>query len=334
MSKRLLLVLALVAAAPSSAWAWGASGHRIIGRLGIESLPPQVPAFVRKREVVDQVGELAREPDRAKDAGQPHDADLFPEHFVDIDDDGKVLGGPLITAMPRDRSDFETAMRAAGSNASKAGTLYYSMIDGWQRLAHDFALWRALKVGEKSGKTRRERAWFAADRRLREAIIIHDIGFWAHFVGDGSQPLHASSHYNGWGAYPNPKGFTNEKIHFPFESQFAPDHSSVDSVRPLMPAPAACAPPIQACVVRYLTATQAQTEPLYTLWGEGAFARADPRAVAFTNARIAAGAAMLRDLITQAWAASADGTVGYPSLKLKDVEASGQAPFENFYGKD
>ena len=39
---------------------------------------------------------------------------------------------------------------------------------------------------------------------LRETITIRDIGVWSHYVADGTMPLHASVHFDGWGDFPNP----------------------------------------------------------------------------------------------------------------------------------
>ena len=63
------LVAAIMAAglvlAPGQALAWGATGHRIVGVLGVEALPDEVPAFLRNPAVATEIGELAREPDRS-----------------------------------------------------------------------------------------------------------------------------------------------------------------------------------------------------------------------------------------------------------------------------
>jgi hypothetical protein len=40
-----------------------------------------------------------------------------------------------------------------------------------------------------------------------QADIVYVMGVMGHFVGDGSQPLHTTKHYNGW-VGDNPKGFT------------------------------------------------------------------------------------------------------------------------------
>lgn len=333
LSRSFLAVAALVALAPGQALAWGDSGHRIIGQLGVETLGPEIPAFLKTREAVAQIGELAREPDRSKGAGQPHDADLDPGHFLDVDDAGKIMGGPPLAAMPRDRVDYETALRAAGTNSGKAGYLYYNLVAGWQQLAKDFAYWRVLKAGEKTAKTRADRAWIRADRELREQLIIRDLGYWAHFVGDGSQPLHVTWHFNGWGDYPNPKGYSQERIHEPFEAAFVADFVGKAMVRGRMYAPETCTPPIQACVTRHLQQTAAKVEPVYQLWGQGRFKGGDAIGADFAATAVAEGASRLRDYVTAAWRASENGNAGYPQIKVKDAEAGVPPSMQSLKGR-
>lgn len=331
-----VLALALAPAAP--ALAWGASGHRVIGRVAMAALPGELPAFLRTPTAIDQVGELAREPDRSKGSGQPHDADSDPGHFIDLDEDGHVFNaqGPSIDALPRDRIAFEAALGPTGVDASKTGWLPYTIMDGYQQLVRDFAFWRVDRVLAKSGASAKARAWYAADLKLREALVIRDIGVWAHYVGDGSQPMHVSIHYNGWGDYPNPKGFTQEKIHGPFEGAFVHDHVTEAGVHAVLPALATCGPTLAACTATYLKATLATTEPLYVLWGQGAFTTVgDAKGPAFATERVAAGAAELRDLIVRAWKDSAGVSVGYkPSYEVKAIEGGLIPPFGMMYGDD
>ncbi|MGI8840105.1 MAG: hypothetical protein ACR2F8_04895 [Caulobacteraceae bacterium] len=170
------------------ALAWGATGHRIIGRLAIETLPPDLPAFLRGPAAAQAVGELAREPDRWKGAGRMHDADRDPGHFLDLGDDGKVMGGPALAALPATREGYDTALRAVGADSWKAGWLPYSIIDGWQQLAKDFAYWRVDTAAARKVADAGHRAWFAADAAERQALILRDLGVLGHYVGDASQP--------------------------------------------------------------------------------------------------------------------------------------------------
>lgn len=343
-SRRLLLAgaaAACAALAASQAWSWGATGHRLIGVAAAMALPSEVPAFLRTPAAVQQIGELDREPDRSKGGGKPHDPDLDPGHFVDLTDDGHVLTdrGPSVDALPADRNAFSEALVKADVSLFKAGWLPYSIEDGYQQLVRDFALWRTDAALAKNPKVpAAQRAWYATDRALREQLTIRDLGYWGHFVGDGSQPMHVSIHYNGWGReYPNPNGHTLDPVHGPFEGAFVSANVKLADVQAAMPkAPAACTGALQACTASYLRATLATVEPFYGLWGSGAFSTVgDPRGKAFAVERVAAGAAQLRDLTVRAWRESGDAEVGYkPSYKVRDVEGGLVIPFNVMHGDD
>jgi len=113
--------------------------------------------------------------------------------------------------------------------------LPYTIEIGFQRLAKDSLIGGVDAWGEKNGKTAEQRAWYAHDRLMREKIVLHDLGTWSHFVADGSMPLHASVHYNGWGKYPNPEGFTDAKIHSPFESEMVHGNIAEKDIAGAMP---------------------------------------------------------------------------------------------------
>ena len=320
--------------AANGALAWGATGHRLIGEAAMASLAATLPPFLRSPDAVQQVGEVAREPDRSKGSGQPHDRDLDPGHFLDLDDAGKVNGGPALAALPADREGYDAALRAAGTDAYASGYLPYNIEDGFEQVAKDFAYWRVETAALKSERDPAVRAWVARDLQLRQALTLRDIGWWAHFVGDGSQPMHVSIHFNGWGDHPNPHGYTQDKIHAPFEGAFVHDHLTLASVEAAM-RPARPCTPIAACTIAYLQTTNSQVEPLYALWSTGGFSRADAASIAFTTARVADGAAELRDMIAAAWKASDDGVAGYkPEITVKDAEAGRPVPLAGLYGSD
>ena len=316
------------------ALAWGASGHRLIGREAVLALPPELPAFLRTPDSVDAVGELSREPDRWKDAGGTHDSDRDPGHYVDIGDDGTIFGGPSIKALPPTRAAYETALRAVGTDSWKAGYLPYSIIDGWQQLAKDFAYWRADVAGAAETSDPTHRAWLAADGAERQALILRDLGTLSHYVGDGSQPLHVSIHFNGWGQFPNPDGYTQEHVHGPFEGEFIRANVSQGAVRAAMAAYADCRCGVAQWTSAYLAATAAQVTAFYDLQKAGGFVSGDPRGRAFAAARLAAGASAVRDLVVDAWRASANRRVGWPEIYVADVEAGRVDPFDSLYGID
>jgi hypothetical protein len=320
-----LLIISLISAVgacTSPAFAWGLTGHTLISRAGAASFPTFLPGFVRTDAAIDEIAALGPELDRSKDAGYTHDRDLDPGHYADIGDDGTIFGIDL-TNLPKTREAFDTALRRAGSDEYKAGYLPYALIDGWEQIAKDFAIWRVDDAGAKRSATADDRAWFAADRALRETLTIRDIGIWSHYVGDASQPLHVTVHFNGWGDYPNPNGYSESKtIHADFESSFVREHATYDAVIAHMAAPQPSSAPIATLVATYLAATASHVVPLYELDKHGAFANAAPEAIDFTDARLADGAAELRDLVADAWNASGAMKVGYPhAVTPNDVDS-------------
>ncbi|CAN7264938.1 S1/P1 Nuclease [Phenylobacterium sp. LjRoot225] len=328
------LAAALIAAAPAQALAWGATGHRMIGQLAVETLPADAPAFLRTPKAADDAGELSREPDRSKASGKIHDSDRDSAHFLDLADDGTVLGGPRLDALPPTRADYETALRPAGVDSWKAGYLPYAIVDRWQQLAHDFAYWRVLTAAEKNRAWAGHRAWYAADRRRREAQILRDIGELSHFVGDGAQPLHVTLHFNGWGPYPNPAGYTQAKVHGPFEGDLVRAAVRKSAVARRMAPLRLCGCAIEQRAVDYLAETNRRVVPFYELEKAGALQPADPRGPAFAREQLARGASELRDQIVEAWNASAGLQVGWKPVAVADVVAGRVDPYPSLYGAD
>ena len=320
-------------ASPQRALAWGATGHRLIGQAAAAALPPELPAFLRTPQAIRDLGELAREPDRWRGAGKTHDTTRDPGHFVDIDDNGKILGGPALAALPRTRSEYDAALRAVGSDSFHAGYLPYTIVDGWQQLTMDFAYWRVLTAAIPRERSPARKAWLQQDLARREALTLADLGDWSHYVGDGSQPMHASVHYNGWGDYPNPHGYTQDRVHVPYEGDFVRRFVTLKAVRAGMAPPKACAA-IETCAADYLAQTNASIIPFYEMQKSGGLNGADPAGRAFTVERVAAGAAELRDLTVAAWAASAKGAIGYPAITVDQVVNGGLDPYDALYGED
>jgi hypothetical protein len=312
MNRSVFLALLAVAVGGRDGWAWGATGHEWVSGIAIEKLPDSVPAFIRTPEAAAEIAVLGRELDRSKGAGKTHDAERDPGHYIHLYDNGDVLGVLPLGKLPETREAYDTGLRARGFTQYKAGYLPYSIVDGWQQIRKDFAYWRALTKAIDTAATPEELAWFEADRRLREKLTIRDIGIWSHYVGDASQPLHVSIHFNGWGDFTNPKGFTDsKKIHAYFEGEFVKGNLSRSAVAAEVGPYKSCGCTIEQETRALLLATLAEVEPLYQLEKEGGFHKRDSRGIAFATARLAAGAAALRDMIMDAWQDSATTPVGY-----------------------
>ena len=342
--KRLVVALSAltlgvaVLAAPAVVSAWGNTGHRLIGVAAMRALPEELPAFLRAPGAVAEVGELAREPDRTKGGGQPHDRERDTAHFVDMIDDGRVMTerGMSIDALPRLKSEYDAALLAAGIEVDDAGYLPYAIMDGYQQLVRDFATWRVLNAAEARERDPGKRAWYREDRLRREALILRDMGYLAHYVGDGSQPHHTTIHYNGWNRdTPNPQGFTTSRqTHGDFEGAFTARVARLDAIEATMAPPALDGFDLRARVPAYLKATLAQVTPFYALEKAGGFRETDARGAAFVTARLAHGAGELRDLFILAWRDSADDLIGWPTVKVAEVEAGTADPWLAMYGED
>lgn len=332
--KRLsVIVLCLITFVPQSASAWGYKGHELISRLGAQSFPSDMPSFVRTPAAVEEIATLGPEEDRLKGSGESWDDDNDPGHYFDVGDDGSV-DGIALSALPQSMKAFDVALAPTHATPWSVGYLPYSILDGYEQLRDDFALWRVYGYGAAHSATASLRAQFAQARSLREALILRDIGVWSHFIGDGSQPLHVTIHFNGWGDYANPHDYTREPIHSLFESDFVNRYVTMQDVRAQLPAED-IAPPmhllsqseLDSMVGSYLADTAAAVEPLYEIAGAtgAGFRTGSPAATSFTAKQLARGAAELRNLCDLAWRDSFFASVGYPERSVQDI-LSGKAP--------
>jgi hypothetical protein len=317
---RSILVAALAVGAPALAFGWGASGHRMVSQIAAEHLPPEAPDFLRTPAAARQIGELGRELDRSKGSGIAHDTARDPGHWINVRDDGTVAGAVKLDELPDRREAYDRLLHAKEATPYQWGYLPYSIIEGWQQLAKDFAYWRADVAGEQYGATPEQRAWFAEDRALREALILRDLGVWSHYIGDASQPLHVTVHHNGWAPGPNPEGYTrSNRLHGMFEGALVRQHVPAAMVAQRMRPYAACGCTIQERTVRLIVASHAQVERLYQLEKAGAFEQDPVTGAAFAAERLAFGASELRDMIVDAWRASVDLSVGFPPVPLSGI---------------
>jgi len=282
-----LLAAALVAAGmlqPVAAHAWGNEGHRMINRLAATSLPPDVPAFLRATAAINEIEYLGPEPDRWRSPAEPElVAAQAPEHFIDLELADAL--GPL----PHKRLDFEAKVFAANQRPEKIGLQPWQTTEVWERLKAALREYRHLQATKQ-------------DTQPVEQAILFYAGWLGHYVGDGSQPLHASIQYNGWTG-PNPNGYTTEhKIHWQFEGPFVGANLHEAEVKAKMTTPQAISGDIFDDYVGYLRHSSTYVEKVYQLDKAGGFIGAGtPESRDFTAERLAAGASKLRDMIYTAW---------------------------------
>jgi hypothetical protein len=115
--------------------------------------------------------------------------------------------------------------------------------------------------------------------------------------------------YNGWVEAQNPEHFSRRHgIHRRFEATFVDRNISAADIRQLVPKKARILDSPFQDFVSYLRASHAEVQELYRLDRSGGFrGHGTARSRAFTEKRIAAGVAMLRDAIVTAWDESAGG---------------------------
>lgn len=279
-------------------WAWGETGHRLINRLASQTLPQEVPEFLRDAAAQDAMDYLGPEPDRWKNPAEPElSAAGSPEHYLDME------YVDLLPVLPRRRYDYMQALAVLQKDhpelplsVDKVGLQPYVTTEVWERLKAGLRAYRAISAAK-------------GDTKPVELAIVFYAGWLGHYVADGSMPLHTSVNYNGWTTGPNPKGYTTlHTVHAAFESVYVTANVKPGDIEPLV---AATKPKVIDDVwtgyMEYLRHTHALVEPLYALDKTGAFTGAGtPEGKAMVDERLAAGAIELRDLIYTAWVKSAD----------------------------
>jgi hypothetical protein len=277
-------VLALLTAAPL--FAWGEKGHYIVNEAATMSLPTDMPQFFYR--AFPQLVWTAFDPDRWRGAGPSLDAANPPDHFLDYE---YVAGLKL----PPDRYKFIALLGASGTLRR------HGLENSWT----GFLPWRIAELSEQL--TNEWRQWRTArpdTRRFIEADIVRDAGLLGHFVGDASNPHHATYNYNGW-VEPNPNHYATDcDTHDRFERYFVSHALDVSLVAPRVSATPTLRTDYFGAALGEVRESNSLVEPLYRLDRDGAFALVTPPSQAgvdFAASRLAAGAAMLRDLWWSTW---------------------------------
>ena len=278
-------------------FAWGSDGHRMINRVAAETLPTDVPVFLRDARAQQTMDYLGPEPDRWRNHAEAElAAAQAPEHFLDLE------YADLVGELPRRRYDYVRALAVAQKthpdlplSVEKVGLQPYVTVEVWQRLKADMREYRGLLAAK-------------GDTQPVELAILFDAGWLGHYVADASQPLHTTVQYNGWTG-PNPHSYsTLHTIHAQFESTFVTANLTPADVAPLVRAtPPKVLGDVWTDYLAYLRHSHTLVERTYALEKAGGFTGAGTaEAKQFTEERLAAGAIELRDLMYTAWVRSAD----------------------------
>ena len=138
MRKLACLAAILAVTAPQRTAAWWLTGHTVINRTGVATLPADVPEFLKRQ--IDWIGARSIVPDSWRDATEPSlRAVEIPNHIWYFE------ALPPMPLVPRSRNDF---IIIAG-DPRRIGTLPYAMIENYERLKVAFRAWRGLHAKQR-----------------------------------------------------------------------------------------------------------------------------------------------------------------------------------------
>ncbi len=143
----------------STAFGWGAQGHKLIGKLSVNLLPKEMSAFTKWQEYISEHSVDAD--NRKKD-----DPAEGPKHYIDIDYYKEFLNGHMI-----ENKDSLVAVYG-DSVVTSNGLLPWATLETLNNLTDAFK--------EKN----------------RDKVLIYSADL-SHYVADGHQPMHTVLNYNG-----------------------------------------------------------------------------------------------------------------------------------------
>jgi hypothetical protein len=326
------------ALAPAAARAWYEPGHRIINRLALDSLPADFPAWSREPDSAERIVFLSQEPDRWRRTRSEllqHDNGL--DHFFEVE----LLADAGIDVATLTPFRYQFVAEFAAGRAAHAGR--FAAIDPAKDRDHSlewpgFLPW---EIAESCAKLQTvfsylktyERYGSPAEIADARANAIYVMGVMGHYVGDGSQPLHATVQKSGW-LGPNPNHYATTDFHALIDGGFiaragitlAELEPRVVPARALDLTPRADGrDPAFVAVVDYLLATQRTVEPLYRLLQQHALTDGGPGSRAgraFIDERLLAGGQMLGTLWLTAWRQAAPD----PNLRAALIERQAPRP--------
>jgi len=317
MRKKLFAVVLAAAGLGLNAVAWDYEGHRAINELALASLPADFGGFTLTPALKERVAFLAGEPDRWRNVPDlPLRHVNGPDHYIDLEE--VELYGLTPETLPLLRYDFVAdiararaahperfpaidPMRDTDHTRELTGFLPWSITENYAKLKSCFSY---LKAFEKYGGTQEEIANAQAD-------VIYVMGVMGHYVGDGSQPLHTTTCFNGW-VGDNPHGYTtNTTFHAWIDGGYFRKTGGIN-VGPLIARihPATRVPNADQqdgmfrAAVAYIVAQNQLVEPLYELQKEGKLTGEGEKGMegqAFLDDQLVKGGQMLGDIWYTAW---------------------------------
>lgn len=282
--KRFIPTLLLLLFPFSSALAWGPKGHGLVNQAAILQAPVGnggFPSFFKTKEAIAWITFLGPEADGWKEhSTESLRASEVPNHFLDFEALGDI-------ELPRDRLTALQRYAAKNRKVEEVGVLPYAILEYFERLKLAFREYR------------REKAAGQNSLPVQQSILFY-AGVMGHYVGDGSQPLHLTIHYDGWKGE-NPKGYRTEKgLHKKLDDDFVEKFLSLKSFQGMINSPHVINDPF-AATLAYFKNSFALFEKIFELEKRGELDRPSAATKEFVAKRLAVGSQMLLDLWWTAW---------------------------------
>ena len=296
---------------------WDYEGHKFVNQSALAALPTNFPSFVFTEQARERIGFLGGEPDRWRNSPDlPFKHAHGPDHYLDLDE------LPFYGLQARELSPFRYEFAAqlaivralnpekfrplpvtSDPDRTKAwiGFLPWAISEHFSRLKSSFSY---LKVYEEFGMT--------ADAANARQNIIYTMGVLGHYVGDATQPLHLTRHFNGW-VGDNPHGYTtNRGFHAWIDGGYlfraGKDWTSAPPARPARLLHDLSTNAVDRSVfpevMDFLLREFAMVEPLYRLEKEGKLSGEGAVGIqgeAFLSNQLRQASQMLGDLWLTAW---------------------------------
>jgi hypothetical protein len=292
--------------------------------LALASLPTNFPAFVLAADQRERVAFLSGEPDRWRNnAGLSLRHANGPDHYIDLEE--LKLCDLTPAQLPPLRYTFVSLFSQARAahperfnpidpesdrdqTRELTGSLPWTIVECTEKLESCFSY---LKTFERAGGTPAEIANARAD-------VVYVMGVMGHYVGDGSQPLHTTIHFNGW-VGDNPHGYTTRHTFHSwidggyFRKIGEPELQKLAGK--IHPAQRVGEPGVQdalfRAVVAYLMEQNKLVEPLYQLEKDGKLSGEGETGLAgrpFLEDQLVKGGQMLGNLWLTAWQEAPEDT--------------------------
>ena len=185
--------------------AWDYERQRLINDLALKSLPEGFPKFVSLAPNQERIKILVGELDRwsnTRDKGLRHLNS--PDHYFDLEylDQYKLKIKDLshfsyrfVKQIANTRASLKLELPEANADHTKnyTGFFPWSINDNYLKLISSFSYLKVFVEMAPPGEINNP-----------QANVIYYMGILSHFVGDTSQPLHTTKHFNGW-ASDNPQ---------------------------------------------------------------------------------------------------------------------------------